>query len=57
MAEIVHRESEPTQQTRPKKGEPIEIPIPKEDDFEKLVRRAVPVRLEPDSDAAGGSEH
>jgi hypothetical protein len=30
-----------TQQTQPKKGEPIEIPVPKEDDFEKLVRRAV----------------
>jgi hypothetical protein len=30
-----------TQLTQPKTGEPIEIPIPKEDDFEKLVRRAV----------------
>ena len=37
-------DSEPTpktQLTQPKEGEPIEIPIPKEDDFEKLVRRAV----------------
>jgi hypothetical protein len=31
----------PTQLTQPKEGEPIEIPVPKEDDFEKLVRRAV----------------
>lgn len=30
-----------TQLTKPKKGDPIEIPVPKEDDFEKLVRRAV----------------
>ncbi len=30
-----------TQLTQPKEGEPIEIPVPKEDDFEKLVRRAV----------------
>jgi hypothetical protein len=30
-----------TQRTQPKEGEPIEIPVPKEDDFEKLVRRAV----------------
>jgi hypothetical protein len=29
-----------TQLTQPKEGEPIEIPVPKEDDFEKLVRRA-----------------
>jgi hypothetical protein len=47
---------QPTQPTRPKKGEPIEIPVPKEEDFEKLVRRAVPVRPEPDLDPAGGSE-
>jgi hypothetical protein len=33
-----------TQLTQPKEGEPIEIPVPKEDDFEKLVRRAVPHR-------------
>jgi hypothetical protein len=45
---------EPTQLTQPKKGEPIEIPVPKEDDFEKLVRRAVKHR--PSSDAAGGAD-
>jgi hypothetical protein len=31
---------EPTQKTRPKKGEPVEIPVPKREDFEKLVRRS-----------------
>jgi hypothetical protein len=31
---------EPTQRTQPKKGEPIEIPVPKRSDFDKLVKRA-----------------
>jgi hypothetical protein len=38
-----------TQLTQPKEGEPIEIPVPKEDDFEKLVQRAVKDRDERDS--------
>ena len=29
-----------TQKTRPKKGKPIEIPVPKRGDFEKLLKRA-----------------
>jgi hypothetical protein len=33
-------ESPETQQTQPKKGEPIEIPVPKREDFDRLVRRA-----------------
>jgi len=37
-----------TQLTQPKEGEPIEIPVPKEDDFEKLVRRAVEGKNDPD---------
>lgn len=41
-----------TQLTQPKEGEPIEIPVPKEDDFEKLVRRAVKVAAEPRADEA-----
>lgn len=45
-----------TQLTQPKEGEPIEIPVPKEDDFEKLVRRAVPHRPAPASDTGGGAE-
>ena len=31
---------EPTQRTRPKKGKPIEIPVPKRSVFEKLLKRA-----------------
>jgi hypothetical protein len=31
---------EPTQLTRPAKGEPIEIPVPERGDFEQLVTRA-----------------
>jgi hypothetical protein len=31
---------EPTQRTRPKKGKPIEIPVPKRGDFDKLLERA-----------------
>lgn len=45
-----------TQLTQPKEGEPIEIPVPTEDDFEKLVRRAVPHRPAPASDAGGGAD-
>jgi hypothetical protein len=55
MADDKH-DAKPTQQTQPKKGEPIEIPVPKEDDFEKLVRRAVPHRPAPDLDSASGSD-
>ncbi len=31
---------EPTQKTQPKKGKPVEIPVPKRGDFERLVRGA-----------------
>ena len=31
---------EPKQKTRPAKGKPIEIPVPKRGDFEKLLKRA-----------------
>jgi hypothetical protein len=30
----------PTQKTRPKKGEPVEIPVPKRSAFDKLLDRA-----------------
>lgn len=43
----------------PKTGKPyelIEIPIPSEDDFEQLVRRAVKRRPKPDLDSAGGAD-
>ena len=31
---------EPTQRTQPKKGKPVEIPVPKRSDFDKLLKRA-----------------
>lgn len=33
-------DSKPKQKTQPKKGEPIEIPVPKREAFDKLLRRA-----------------
>lgn len=53
------QEREPTpktQLTQPKTGEPIEIPVPSEDDFEKLIGRAVPHRPAPDLDSAGSAD-
>ena len=32
--------SEKKQKTQPKKGKPIEIPVPKKADFDSLLRRA-----------------
>ncbi len=29
-----------TQKTKPKKGEPVDIPVPKRKDFDSLLRRA-----------------
>jgi hypothetical protein len=39
MADENH-EPEPTQQTRPKKGEPIEIPVPKKADVLDFLEKA-----------------
>lgn len=52
MPEPTQPPTEKTQLTQPKEGEPIEIPVPKEDDFEKLVRRAVKGAAEPRADEA-----
>jgi len=41
-------EAAATQSTQPDKGDPVDIPIPKRDDFEKLVRRAAPPNPEAD---------
>lgn len=30
----------PTQKTQPKKGDPVEIPVPKRSAFDRLVNRA-----------------
>jgi hypothetical protein len=40
MAGKPHHDAEPTQKTQPKKGEPIEIPVPKRSAFDKLVKKA-----------------
>ncbi len=34
------QEPTPTQQTKPAKGDPIEIPVPKREDIEDLISRA-----------------
>lgn len=51
------QEPEPTQPTQPKKGEPIEIPLPKERDvldfLEKTAKLPDPDR---ESDAGGAAE-
>jgi hypothetical protein len=39
MLHVVAAEK-PTQKTRPKKGKPIEIPVPKRQDFENALKRA-----------------
>ncbi len=31
---------EPTQKTQPKKGKPVEIPVPKRSEFDRLLKRA-----------------
>ncbi len=35
--------TEPTQLTQPKQGEPVQIPVPKREDFERVLRRAAQV--------------
>jgi hypothetical protein len=40
-----NHESEPTQPTRPKKGEPVEIPVPKVSTIRAAIRKvAKPVK-------------
>jgi hypothetical protein len=40
----------PTQKTRPKKGKPVEIPVPKRNAFDKLLKKAAqPLRRKPRS--------
>jgi hypothetical protein len=38
--EAMAEKDEPTQRTQPKKGKPIDIPVPKRNDFDKLLKRA-----------------
>lgn len=44
------RKPKPTQKTQPKKGEPVEIPIPKRQTFIRNLNRAIradPEKVEP----------
>lgn len=34
------RKSQKTQKTRPKKGKPVEIPVPKRSEFDALLKKA-----------------
>jgi hypothetical protein len=52
MADETHS-AEPTQQTRPKKGEPIEIPVPKKGDVMDFLEKAAKL---PDPDRPKRSE-
>jgi hypothetical protein len=38
---VADKKQEPTQKTRPKTGKPIEIPVPKRGDFDKVLKRAM----------------
>jgi hypothetical protein len=40
MSDEPNRDVEPTQKTRPKKGEPVEIPVPTRSGWDKVVKRA-----------------
>jgi hypothetical protein len=45
-------DAEPTQQTKPKKGEPITIPVPKKHDVMDFLEKAANTP-DPESDADG----
>jgi len=36
---MANHRSQPTQKTQPKKGEPVEIPVPKREDFDRLLKK------------------
>ena len=61
--ELVQAEEEAaaTQLSQPKKGEPIEIPVPKREDIEGLIDRAAlsgsPVLDDSDNDRHGSEDH
>jgi hypothetical protein len=46
--------SQPTQQTQPKKGEPVEIPVPKKRDVIDFLEK-VAKTPDPDRNASGGN--
>ena len=40
----------PTQPIQPKQGEPVEVPVPTRDDWDKVLKRTVQPQDEPDKD-------
>jgi hypothetical protein len=40
-------DKKPTQKTQPKKGKPIEIPVPKRADVDRLLRKAAHTKPKP----------
>jgi hypothetical protein len=54
--DVPQAEPTPTQQTKPAKGKPITIPVPKRDEIEDLLRRSArPVSGEPDKSERPGA--
>jgi hypothetical protein len=37
---MADKKPEPTQKTQPKKGEPVEIPVPKRSTIDRLLKKA-----------------
>jgi hypothetical protein len=37
---MAQKRREPTQKTQPKKGEPVEIPVPKRGEVDRLLKKA-----------------
>ncbi len=40
--------TEPTQKTQPRKGKPVEIPVPKRSEFDRLLAKAEKPRMKRD---------
>lgn len=38
---VADKKPQPTQKTQPKEGKPIEVPVPKRSDFDKVLERAM----------------
>jgi hypothetical protein len=42
LPRMAENEQQPTQKTRPKKGEPMEIPVPTREDFMRDLKKVAP---------------
>jgi hypothetical protein len=40
LVAMAQAKRQPTQKTQPKKGKPVEIPVPKRGDFDRLLKKA-----------------